>query len=120
MGEGRESDWNLGEKERERTPSPEPPAGLLPYLEPGGTSRALFTSFASGTLSWRERCSHRKARERRAGAVSPSLLHSAPSPGLPVRDTYSRAGGSLGSSFSVFASRTLWQRGGTAKKSSGW
>lgn len=48
-------------------------------------------------------------RPRRGGREClPFLLHSAPSPSLPVRDTYSRAGGSLSSSFSIFASRALW------------
>lgn len=31
-----------------------------------------------------------------------------PLPRLPARDTYGRARGSLSSSFSIFASRTLW------------
>lgn len=41
------------------------------------------------------------------GAVSPFLPHRTPSLGLPVRDTHSRSWGSLGSSFSIFASGTL-------------
>ena len=41
------------------------------------------------------------------GAVSLFLPHRTPSLGLPVRDTHSRSWGSLGSSFSIFASGTL-------------
>lgn len=37
--------------------------------------------------------------------------HLSCSPGLADRDTYSRARGSLSSSFSIFASRTLWGEG---------
>lgn len=56
----------------------------------------------------RQCCGHGEAWERRGRGCPPSPAPLCPLPGLPVRDTYSRARGSLSSSFSVFASRTLW------------
>lgn len=58
----------------------------------------MFTSLTSRALSG-ESVSER---------VSPTAAHLRPRPGPPCRDTYSGARGSLSSSFSVFASRTLW------------
>lgn len=48
-----------------------------------------------------------KAQRRGRGLAPLSCPTVPPFLGLPVRDTHSRSWGSLGSSFSVFASRTL-------------
>lgn len=84
------------------------PDSVRPHLESGGASRALFTSLTSRALQGGNAAVMGKLRRRGTGAISPFLPHSTPSPGLAVRDTHSRSGRSLGSSFSVFASRTLW------------
>lgn len=84
-----------------------PRPALRPHLESGRASRALFASLTSGALSQRERCGHQKTQEKRGGV---GYLYRAQCglPRLSLRDTYGRAGGSLSSSFSIFASRTLW------------
>lgn len=75
--------------------SPQGLAAGKPHLEARGASGALFTSLSSGTLSRREGQGRGQSREKRGRE-------------LTMGDTYSRAGGSLSTSFSVFASGTLW------------
>lgn len=81
---------------------------VRPHLESGGAGRALFTSLTSRALSGDKAAV--MGRPRRGGQGASPLSCSTMSPlQASLRDTYSRAGGPLSSSFAIFASSTLWE-----------
>lgn len=81
---------------------------VRPHLESRGAGRALFTPLTSRALSGDKAAVMGKPRRGGAEGVSP-FCSTVPPLQASLRDTYSRAGGALSSSFSIFASSTLWE-----------
>lgn len=106
---------NGGGRERVGLESEKEPGGPQPF-SPSAPARREASPGIQGSQRGLVHLSHQRGPVTEStlwslegpGAKEDGVSPQRPLPRLPVGDTYSRAGGSLSSSFSVFASRTLW------------